>query len=132
MNKLEIVKKGNTKKSNRRSKVKYPALKPNLNLKSRYDELTDFDYLHKLNDKEKEFMNSFLEESVNANFNHSGKILHNTKKLRKACYDRNNSRNRDILSRAKASGRTISLNSLAEGAVVVNQVDKIISDLDKK
>lgn len=94
------------KKENRRSKQKYPALKPQYNLKIRY-ELFDQDYIHKLNDEEKEWLNRFNEEYNNANFNHRGNVLHDNPELKKSCYDRNNSRNRDILAKAKASGSLI-------------------------
>ncbi len=93
------------KKKNRRSKVKYPALDPEFNLKSR-SELIEADYINKLSEEEKEWLNRFNEEYVNASFNKNPKKnLHKSKKLKKDCYDRNNSRNRDILTRAKASGK---------------------------
>lgn len=119
-------------KENRRSKSKYPALQPNLNLKTRYDELTDFDYIHKLNDSEKEFLNSFLEEYVNAKLNHPSKVLHDTQPLRKSCYDRNNSRNRDVYSRGKAMGVCVSLNDVKENQAVVNEEDRLIQQYDRK
>lgn len=95
-----------TKKENRRSKQKYPALKPQYNLKIRY-ELFDQDYIHKLTDEEKEWLNRFNEEFNNANFNHKGEALHDTAELKKSCYDRNNARNRDVLAKARASGTLI-------------------------
>lgn len=101
------------KKETKRSKQKYPALKPEFNLKSRYN-LIDYDYLHKLNDKEKEWLNRFTEEYVNADMNHGGKRLHKTKKLRKDCYDRNNARNRCALTKAQAYGSSVSLTDLID------------------
>lgn len=91
------------KKESRRSRVKYPALSKGFNLKTRSN-LIDYDYLDKLSDKEKAFLNAFTSEYINADMKHHGKKLHKTKKLRKDCFDRNNSRNRDILTRAQASG----------------------------
>ena len=121
------------KKSNRRSRSKYPALNPSLNLKTRYDELVDFDYIYKLNDEEKDFLNRFLEEWVNANMNHGGERLHKTKAERKLCYDRNNSRNRDMLSRAKASGSCISMNNLKETeSIQEEQLYKKLEASEKK
>src|SRR5690606_23439772 len=38
------------------------------------------------------------------NFNHSGKKFHKTKSQKKACYDRNNARNRDQFIRLKTFG----------------------------
>lgn len=92
----------NLKKKNRRSTLKYPGLDPSVNLITRQDEIL-VDYVHKLNDKEKEFLNSFNEEWVNANFSHKGEKLYTSKKDKKACYDRNNARNRCIYTKAKAS-----------------------------
>lgn len=94
------------KKSNRRTKTKYPALKRHLNLKTRYDAL-DYDYVEKLSEDEKDWLNRFSEEYINANFNHPGKVLHKTKKLKKDCYDKNNSRNRDIFTKSKAAGQLV-------------------------
>lgn len=91
-------------KRNRRNKSKYPALKPDLNLKTRTD-LIDYDYLDKLSDKEKAWLNSFTEEYVGANMKHKGKKFHKTKAMKKDCYDRNNARNRCIYTKAKASGQ---------------------------
>jgi len=91
------------KKHNRRSKEKYPALKPDLNLKTRY-ELIDYDYLDKLSPQEMAWLNKFTSEYTNADFRHS-KPLHSTKKRRKECYAANNSRNRCIFTRNKACGQ---------------------------
>lgn len=53
--------------SNKRSKSKYPALNPNLNLKRRA-EFLEIDYLDQLDDEGKEFLNRFHEETINTNF----------------------------------------------------------------
>ena len=104
----------NKKKQTRRSREKYPALKRELNLKSRSEEI-DFDYLHKLNDEEKEWLNKFSSEWINASFEKEEpkkkgkrrkfKNLHKTDKQKKSCYNRNNARNRCIVTKAKASGK---------------------------
>jgi hypothetical protein len=95
------------KKQNRRSKAKYPALDPEFNLKIRADAI-DYDYVHKLNDKEKEFLNKFTEEYVNASFKKDKrKNLHKTKEQVKAIYDSNNARNRDVWSIAKVAKKLI-------------------------
>lgn len=106
-------KKQQSPKKGRRSRTKFPALKPELNLRSRY-ELIDYDYVDKLSDKDKEWLNTFSEEYINANFNHGKKILHKTQPLKKNCYDRNNARNRDILTRAKAAGDVLYLEEIKE------------------
>lgn len=72
------------KKSTRRSKAQFPALDPKLNLKTRSD-LIDVDYLDQLNDKEKQWLNDFNSEFVNADFKtgiHEGrKRIHKKKKV---------------------------------------------------
>lgn len=101
------------KEISKRSKTKYPNLNPTYNLKTRQD-LIDYDYIDKLNDEEKAFLDKFTKEYTNASFEKEDpkrkgkrrklKNLHKTKKLRKKSYDANNARNRDILTRSKAQG----------------------------
>lgn len=93
------------KKENKRSKTKYAALKPELNLKTRHELIADYDYLKELSPKEKEWLNKFTKEYVNAEINNKQprKNLHRNKSLKKDCYDRNNARNRCIYTRSKAS-----------------------------
>jgi hypothetical protein len=99
----------------KREMSKYPALDPSLNLRSR-TELLDYDYLHKLDERELEWLNKFTEEYVNANIDTAKpkKNLHRNKTLRKDCYERNNSRNRDVLTRQKASNRNVYLDEITE------------------
>jgi len=101
------------KKRTKRSKEKFPALKPHLNLKTRY-ELIDYDYIEQLSEEEKAWLNKFTEEYINASLDRKNlkKNLHKTKKLKKDCDDRNNSRNRCILTRAKAQGKDIDFHGL--------------------
>lgn len=102
MAKKRLVKK---KKRNKRSITKYPALDPTLNLRTR-TELIDFDYIDKLSDKEKQWLNKFTEEYVVASFKKERhKNLHKNKKLKKSIYDANNARNRCIYTKNKAQGK---------------------------
>lgn len=105
-------------KKTQRNQNKYPGLDPNFNLKIRR-ELIDQDYIHKLNEAEKDWLNRFNEEYVSANFTHEGKRIHpkktRTKKVRttgekrkidiyrKDCEDKNNARNRDSFSITKSN-----------------------------
>lgn len=50
-------------------------------------------------------MNSFMEEEVCANFNHSGPKINKAKKDKKRIYDKNNARNRCIFTREKAQDK---------------------------
>jgi hypothetical protein len=97
----------------KRAKEKYPALKPELNLKTRY-ELIDYDYIGRLTEEEKQWLNKFTEEYVNASLDSENveNNFHNTQELKRDCYRRNNARNRDILTRAKASGSYVSTDEL--------------------
>lgn len=113
--KLKVVKTPRVKK-NRRNQAKFPALEKKYNLLSR-QELIDFDYIDKLNDKEKEWLNKFVEEEVNASFKHS-KPLNRTKKQRQACYTKNNARNRCILTKNKMLGNVDDL-------AIVKQVSQL-------
>ncbi len=90
-------------------------MNPGLNLRSR-TELLDYDYIDKLSDKEKKFLNKFTEEYVNASIDTSRKWrnLHKTKEAVRDCYNRNNARNRDILTRQKAMGKHIYLEDIVE------------------
>ena len=98
---------------NKRGKTKYPALKPELNLKTRY-ELIDYDYINKLCEADKAWLNKFTEEYVNASLDTKDitNNFHNSEELKKDCYRRNNARNRDILTKAKACGNHISTDEM--------------------
>jgi hypothetical protein len=115
-----------SKKQNRRSQVKYPALDPKFNLKTRSD-LIEADYIDQLSEEEKDWLNRFNEEYVNANFGHKGKLIQRRKAYRKDSYDRNNARNRDILTREHAMGHDVELRENDAYSVE----DDIIRKIDK-
>jgi len=99
-------------KRNKRSKSRYPAVDPQLNLKTRYEEIEDIaSYFKTLPDTAKDFMHSFVEEYVNAKFDHKGKKIYRKKVDKRAIYNRNNARNRDVLTKAKACGQHVDLDS---------------------
>lgn len=95
------------RRKSRRSAERYPALRRDLNLRTRAD-LIDYDYLHKLSPQELDWLDRFTAEYVGADFRHEKK-LHKTQKARRDCYHRNNARNRCIFTTAKASGRLSSM-----------------------
>jgi hypothetical protein len=118
---------------NLRSRTKNAALYPHLNLKTRYDEISDIlSYVEQLNDAEKDFMNRFVEEEINANLKHKGKKINTTKADKKRCYDRNNARNRCIYTRAKASNSAIPFSYMTEGDTSKDEMDDVIDKLDRK
>lgn len=101
----------------KRSKAKYPNLDRKLNLKRR-QELCDFDYLDKLSEDEKAWLDKFMGEYASASLPKqivklkdgtsykrlNPKNLHK-KNQTKDIYDANNSRNRDIyIKKASTNG----------------------------
>lgn len=121
------------KKRNRRNAADRPNLDPRLNLKTRY-ELIDQDYLNKLSPKELDWLDKFNKEFIGASLDSENpkKNLHKTKKLRKDCYDKNNARNRDALTRAKASKQLDDFEQLVEESENNDYEDYLIEELDKK
>jgi hypothetical protein len=90
----------------RRSNTKFPGLDGKKALKIR-QELIDQDYIDKLSEKEKAWLNSFIEEEVNGRVYKTKGYkpkLNKTAEERKRVNDMNNHRNADIYSRAKARG----------------------------
>ncbi len=115
------------KKQSKRDRIKYPALDPNYNLKTRIELIDDlYDYSKDLSEADKDYLNRFSEEYNNANFTHEGKRVHpkrikqveyKTKKnkrkrrdrktvdkFKKESEDRNNARNRCLYTKNKAFG----------------------------
>ena len=71
---------GNENHVSKRNKEKYRALKPELQLKSRYEETVDVASCindPNITEEEREWMNTFMQEYTCANFNHGKEILHN-------------------------------------------------------
>jgi hypothetical protein len=90
-----------------RSSYKYPALVPQVNLKTRYEEIEDLaSYAHTLSEQDKAWLNSYAEEEICANFDHKGEKLNDRSdpKVRSRIYGRNNQRNRCIYTRESAMG----------------------------
>lgn len=89
-----------------------------MNLKRRSD-LIDYDYIDKLNEKEKAWLNKFTEEYVHDNLDRENlrKNLHRNKRLKKDCDDRNNARNRCVMTRDKAKNVLNYIEDLRESTV---------------
>ena len=94
------------------------------------EEIADIaSYADQLCDKDKLWLNNFVEEYVNANFKHSGDRIHpieyveierknGTKytadKHKKACEDKNNARNRCIYTKASTTGNLTTYDDIKE------------------
>ncbi len=90
------------KKKINRSERKYPNLDSKTNLRIRAD-LYDQTYASDLSEENKEYLNKFNSEFINADFRHE-KPLHKSKKAKRERFTNNNKRNHCVLSKAKAQG----------------------------
>lgn len=102
------------KRKTRRSKIKHPNLDRKYNIKARRDYIeTDYidgiydsngnEVMRPLTDEEKEWLDQFYKETVNANL--SDAKLYKDKKDRKQIYSENNARNRCLYNQAKKTGK---------------------------
>lgn len=119
-----------TKKQNKRSRSKYPALDPHLNLITRQKQI-DYDYLDKLSPSELDFLNRFTKETVGAAVNTENRkknLYARTKAKVKECFDSNNARNRDILTRQEAMKMIKDLEEIKE--MTKNPEDQLNDRID--
>ena len=88
----------------KRRKSKYPALEPRLNSRVR-QEYIDYDYVDKLSDEEKKWLNDFTEEYTNGGVGKQSESeknrFHKTPELVKECTDRNNAQNRCLYGQVR-------------------------------
>lgn len=83
-------------------------------------------------------MSSFMEEDLGARFNHDSKKIYKKKSKKRDSYNRNNARNRDIYSIAKASGKISDVSTedavqyWEETYVDNNYEDQLIDAIDQK
>lgn len=89
------------KKKHKYLTQKYPALNPKYQVGNRRELLGDIDYIDKLSEKEKRWLNAFLSETVITNFKHSGPKLYKKVEDKRALYRENNKRNIDIYNALK-------------------------------
>jgi len=120
-------------KRKKRDMHPYPALRKELNLKTRQDEI-EVDYLHKLNKEEAEWLNKFNEEYVNASLDRENlnNNIHDTIPLKQQCDKRNNQRKECAYTRSKASKRLDYLADFNTEVVVDNYEDMLIDRIDKR
>lgn len=132
------------KKPKKKRDVKqYPGLDRKLFSRVK-QEYHDIDYAHKLSDDDKAWMSQFMEEHLGANLDeerldnkYGNEPFHNTRELRKDCFDRNNARQRDIYGLNKATGTLDSFDKAIEYLEDLSDKDltfeeRFLDKLDKK
>lgn len=80
--------------------------------------LVDQDYTHKLSKSDLKFLEKFNEEYIGASFSkengeYSSKNLHKTQELRRDSYNRNNRRNRCILTKAETDSTVVDIQEIS-------------------
>lgn len=97
--------KKNRKFKGRRKNSKFPNLDNKLN-RINLRQYLDMDYLDKLNDEEKLFLDTFIKNEYTADFSGDNNLI-NKKKERKKIYNNNNARNKDYYNFLMIAGRVI-------------------------
>jgi len=120
-------------KQKKRDMYPYPALKKELNLKIRQDEI-EIDYLNKLTKEEAEWLNKFNEEYVNASLDREelNNNIHNTKELKQDCDRRNHSRRKCAYTVSKSKSRLNYIEDKKVDLVIANYEDRLIKKIDRK
>lgn len=111
------------KKTHKYTKQKYPALNVKYQVANRR-ELIDYDYVHKLSEEDKDWLDRFTSEVIITNFNHRGEQLITDVEEKRSLYRDNNKRNVDIFSTNKANG------SLMYSSNGLNKEDPITGNPD--
>ena len=77
-------------------------------------------------------MNKFTEEFINASFNteQPRRNLHKSKEKRREIYNKNNARNRDVLTKQKASGKHIYLEDILNAHAECKEINKLDVKMD--
>lgn len=127
--KNNVAVEANGRVENKRKKTKYPGLDKTVNTKKRW-EVLDQDYIDKLNEEEKAWLNKFNIETLGGNFkrNKDGKYQGNLIKKKKdkiKIWGENNSRERCQYSRAKAA------NLLNDGKYMLDHTESVSEVITK-
>jgi len=99
-----MSKKSKKKSKSNYNKQKYASFNVKYQVGVRKELLSDIDYIDKLSDEDKDWLNRYLQETVVANFNHGGESIIKDQKLRREIYKENNKRNSDVYSLGKSKG----------------------------
>lgn len=92
-------------------------------------ELCDFDYLDKLTDSEREWLNTFMEEYAKAHINH-GKKRKLKKHQIKEVYRQNNARNRDMWNKyQKVDLGEVNISEFIDVNTPVTQTEDVVVEL---
>lgn len=121
-------------KKKKRDMEAYPALKKELNLKTRQD-LIDYDYVHKLSEEDRKWLNKFTEEYVVTDFDRDNlnNNIHNTEEYKSESDHRNYLRTKiDAYSMSKAGTRLQYIEDLNKEFCVDDYENMLIDKLDKK
>lgn len=115
------------KTKKRRDSIKHPALDKKYMPRVR-QELVDYDYIDQLSPEEKDWLNKFSDEYINASFKKDGTDIQSYEKYGKDSNDRNNARNRCLYTalknKADRSNNKKLLNYDAVGTEIENQESK--------
>jgi len=116
------------KKSTKRSKQKYPYLKKRVNSRVR-QEVIDYDYIDKLSDEEKQWLNDFSSEYYGADVGKQADEGKNNRFIKgrdkvKEIQDENNARNRDLFGRVR---NKVGATKLLNYDDVINIVEESLS-----
>ena len=134
-------------KGKKRANSAYPNLDPSLNPRIRHEEISDIDYLHKLDPHHKAYMNKFMGEFIGGTFEKCSahrdikKVknselcpdcdalnLHQGQELRNDCFDRNNHRESDSYTKSKSAHRLQSIDYTDD--IEYNPEEDIITRID--
>lgn len=126
------------KKKKKRDITKNPGLNKNLfsKVKQEYHDIADYNF--ELDVKNRQWLNSFMEEDLGANLNHGGKKIYKKKLDKLECFRRNNQRNRDLYSlmqvtkRLKKENNTKILLDEMQNLETTNPEDSILQLIDTK
>ncbi len=119
-------------KKTRRGETKHNGLKKEFFSKIK-QEYHDIDYVDKLSEQEKDWLSRFMNEDLGANLKEnreSGKAINTDPKHIRDIWARNNARNADLYSKAKATGMLDTPDAIPDDSYYESFEDAVIDQLD--